>query len=297
VSSFHRAFAAVLVAGSVVSLSAMGCVAEPLGDDEGEYGVMSDELSSSKTVGNWSKFPDGEQCLAAVQLFYPARFGAHVPYAGEGWTGGCAPHGACHIWVDRIPDPAVWERIPNDGKHLPKTYDMIVYPPHSGNPWGHIASVDHVEGKTIYVMDDNYVGHEQKASKPHTVSSTPYGWYHLKKLGPSGGSTGGSSGGSCVAGGYYCGGDKVSGDPSTLYRCNADGSATKVESCSRGCAVRPGEDDACRTCVVGGFYCGGDKLSGNKNTLYRCNAEGRGDVVKVCSKGCAVHAGSDDSCK
>jgi hypothetical protein len=154
-----------------------------------------------------------------------------------------------------------------------------------------------VEGKTIYVMDDNYVGHEQKAPKPHTVSSTPYGWYHLKKLGPAGPSTGGTSGGGCVAGGYYCGGDKVKGDEDTLYRCNADGSATKVESCARGCAVRPGEDDACRTCVVGGLYCGGDKLSGNKNTLYRCNAEGRGDVVKVCSKGCSVNPGSDDSCK
>jgi hypothetical protein len=305
VSTLHRAFAAVVLAASAASLTALGCVAEPIGEDEGNYGVMSDELSSSKTVGNWSKFPDGEQCLAAIQMFYPARFGTSVPLAGDKWTGSCAPHGACHIWLDRIPDPDKWERIPNDGKHLPTTYDMIVYPPHGTNPWGHIASVDHVEGKTIYVMDDNYVAHEKKASAPHTVSVAPYGWYHLKKLGAagpstggtSGGSSGGTSGGSCVAGGFYCGGDKVSGDKNTLYHCNADGTATKVEACSRGCAVRPGQDDACRTCVVGGLYCGGDKLSGDKNTLYRCNEEGFGDVVKHCANGCAVHSGTDDSCK
>jgi hypothetical protein len=304
VSTFRHAFAAVLLAGSVASLAAVGCVAAPVDEDEGNYGVMGQELTSSKTVGNWSKFPDGEQCLAAVQGFYPARFGVSVPVAGPGWKGDCGPHGACHIWLDKIPSSSEWERIPNDGNHVPTTYDMIVYPPSGSNIWGHIASVDHVEGKTIYVMDDNYVAHEKKASKPHTVSSKPYGWYHLKKLGSSGGSTsGGTSGGgtssstSCVAGGFYCGGDKVKGASDTLYECHSGGSVTKVEACARGCAVRAGRDDACRTCVVGGSYCGGDKITGDTHTLYRCNEEGLGDVIEHCSKGCAVNAGTDDSCK
>jgi hypothetical protein len=298
-STLHQAFAALLVTGLASTLVGVGCAA-PIEDDEEIAAVMSQELTSSKTVGNWSKFPDGEQCLAAIQMFYPARFGVSVPIAGPGATGACASHGACHIWLDKIPDSDDWERIPNDGNHLPTTYDMIVYPPHGSNPWGHIAAVDHVEGKTIFVIDDNYVGYEQKASKPHTVSTKPYGWYHLKKLGKSGGSSGGggaSNGGGCVPGGMYCGGDKVSGKADTLYRCEGDGSATKVESCSRGCAVRTGRDDACRTCVVGGHYCGGDMLSGDAHTLYTCNEEGLGDVVKHCSKGCAVHAGTDDSCK
>jgi hypothetical protein len=297
-SQLRRAFAALTVVVSAASLAAFGCVA-PIEEDEGEYGVMNQELTSSKTVGNWSKLPDGEQCLAAMQMFYPAKFGVHLPLAGTHWTGNCAPHGACHIWLDEIPSSSEWERIPNDGKHLPTTYDLIIYPPSGSNVWGHAASVDHVEGKTIYVMDDNYVAHETKSSHPHTVSTKAYGWYHLKKLGPAGGgSSGGStSGGSCVAGGLYCGGDKVSGNSDTLYRCNADGSATKVEACSRGCAVRTGRDDACRTCVVGGLYCGGDKISGDHNTLYRCNEEGLGDVVKHCANGCAVHTGSDDACK
>jgi hypothetical protein len=290
-----RTFATIVLATAAIPILAAGCAVGTMddGSDAESYGSMESEMTSSKTVGNWSKFPNGQQCLAAVQMFYPAKFGVHLPYAGTHWTGSCAPHGACHIWYDQIPSSTEWERIPNDGKHLPTTYDVIVYPPHGSNPWGHIASVDHVEGKTIYVIDDNYVGHLQKASKPHTVSTKALGWYHLKKLGKSPS----SNGGSCVPGGYYCGGDKVSGNSNTLYRCNSNGTATAVESCSRGCAVRPGRDDACRRCVVGGYYCGGDKLPGDPDTLYRCNQEGLGDVEEHCSKGCVVHSGSDDSCK
>jgi hypothetical protein len=49
----------------------------------------------------------------------------------------------------------------------------------------------------------------------------------------------------CVAGGAYCGGDKVKGDASTLYRCNADGTTTVIEACANGCAVKSGAEDAC----------------------------------------------------
>jgi hypothetical protein len=52
--------------------------------------------------------------------------------------------------------------------------------------------------------------------------------------------------GGCVAGGLYCGGDKVSGSKSNLYRCVAGATSTQVEVCARGCEVRPpGEDDRC----------------------------------------------------
>ncbi len=50
----------------------------------------------------------------------------------------------------------------------------------------------------------------------------------------------------CVTGGYYCGGDKLHGDSSTLYECKADGTGAVVRHCSNGCRVRSGEDDACR---------------------------------------------------
>ncbi len=152
-----------------------------------------------------------------------------------------------------------------------------------------------MEGKTIYVMDDNYVGHHLKASHPHTVATTAYGWYHLKKLGaephPSPAPTS-----ECVDGGLYCGGDKVEGNASTLYRCE-DGEGTKVRACAHGCAVRSGKDDACR-CVPDSDYCGGDVVSGDADTLYRCGSDGVSTtVVKHCAHGCAVHSGTDDACK
>jgi hypothetical protein len=53
-------------------------------------------------------------------------------------------------------------------------------------------------------------------------------------------------GGTCVDTGLYCGGDKVDGDPSSLYRCMS-GSGTLVMECANGCVIgSPGHDDACR---------------------------------------------------
>ncbi len=49
----------------------------------------------------------------------------------------------------------------------------------------------------------------------------------------------------CLAGGVYCGGDHIEGDPSTLYKCNADGSGTLFEHCTKGCVVTAGKDDSC----------------------------------------------------
>jgi murein DD-endopeptidase MepM/ murein hydrolase activator NlpD len=51
------------------------------------------------------------------------------------------------------------------------------------------------------------------------------------------------------------------------------------------------------SCVRGGFYCGGDKMTGNARTLYRCNGPGTPTLIKVCKAGCSVNPGRDDSCK
>ncbi|MGZ3439865.1 MAG: hypothetical protein ACXVDD_10120, partial [Polyangia bacterium] len=65
------------------------------------------------------------------------------------------------------------------------------------------------------------------------------------KFGQSaGGTTNGGS--SCFVGGLYCGGDKVSGSSSTLYRCTGSGAPAVVAHCSRGCSVNSGRDDSCR---------------------------------------------------
>jgi hypothetical protein len=104
----------------------------------------------------------------------------------------------------------------------------------------------------------------------------------------------------CVAGGFYCGGDKLVGDPDTLYQCNAGGVPLARGRCAHGCAVRPGDDDTCRggddVCVENGLYCGGDKLDGDPQTLYRC-AGGVGVDGVTCDDGCVVRPGMNDACR
>jgi hypothetical protein len=53
-------------------------------------------------------------------------------------------------------------------------------------------------------------------------------------------------GGPCAAGGTYCGGDQLAGDPASLYQC-MNGTGTFVMKCVNGCAVNPAPNkDACR---------------------------------------------------
>lgn len=49
----------------------------------------------------------------------------------------------------------------------------------------------------------------------------------------------------CVAGSRYCGGDKVAGDPDTLYECNGGGVPHAIQVCPHGCTVNIGADDTC----------------------------------------------------
>jgi hypothetical protein len=104
----------------------------------------------------------------------------------------------------------------------------------------------------------------------------------------------------CVAGSFYCGGDKIAGDPDTLYQCNGGGVPLARGRCTGGCVIRPGDDDTCRgdggTCVDGGLYCGGDKVDGDPQTLYRCSGGVGVDGVE-CTDGCVVApSGTDDGC-
>jgi hypothetical protein len=55
-----------------------------------------------------------------------------------------------------------------------------------------------------------------------------------------------AAGGTCFETGEYCGGDKVVGDPSTLYRC-VSMVGVVLRECVNGCIVHPeGDDDYCR---------------------------------------------------
>lgn len=50
----------------------------------------------------------------------------------------------------------------------------------------------------------------------------------------------------CTVGGHYCGGDKLAGDPMTLYTCNGGGVPVAVMRCKTGCTINVGSDDACQ---------------------------------------------------
>jgi len=49
--------------------------------------------------------------------------------------------------------------------------------------------------------------------------------------------------------------------------------------------------------VVTGRYCGGDKVNGDPNVLYRCNEGQTISVVQRCANGCQINKNDDDSCK
>jgi hypothetical protein len=49
-------------------------------------------------------------------------------------------------------------------------------------------------------------------------------------------------------------------------------------------------------CVAGSNYCGGDKLAGDPDVLYVCNAGGVPIAQERCANGCTINPGDDDSC-
>jgi hypothetical protein len=104
----------------------------------------------------------------------------------------------------------------------------------------------------------------------------------------------------CVAGGFYCGGDKLAGDPETLYQCNGGGVPLARGRCVFGCIIRPADDDVCRggggVCVEGSDYCGGDKVDGDPQKLYTCTG-GVGTNPRECPNGCVIEPGDDDRCR
>ena len=55
-----------------------------------------------------------------------------------------------------------------------------------------------------------------------------------------------NGGSSCFVGGLYCGGDKISGSSSSLYRCTGTGAPTLVKKCANGCRINAGNDDSCK---------------------------------------------------
>jgi hypothetical protein len=69
---------------------------------------------------------------------------------------------------------------------------------------------------------------------------------------------------------------------------------TQLEAAEHGTLtihLAPPED-----CVAGSNYCGGDKLAGDPDVLYVCNAGGVPIAQERCPNGCTINPGDDDAC-
>lgn len=91
--------------------------------------------------------------------------------------------------------------------------------------------------KTLAVTRAKYCGFAGCDGKAGTTTNTP--------APAAAGTTVVTGSGNCVVGSNYCGGDKVTGDSSTLYRCTGGATGTVVQKCANGCRVNTGDDDAC----------------------------------------------------
>jgi hypothetical protein len=185
--SFDRAARGVLLFAFAAGLASACATEERSTPLDGPLGEIAQAVV---TVGDWNGYGDG-QCVIGAQIFYKGRFGVTLKATGyqPGDIGACANLGACMYWVSDIvrPDPALWNRY-DFGSTMPQTYDLVIYPPTAGNAYGHIASVDHMEGGDannhgqLYVMDSNAIAYEKKSPYIHTNKTRPYGFYRLKSL-------------------------------------------------------------------------------------------------------------------
>ena len=213
----------------------------------------------------------------------PASVGTHCPEPGATYSAatdfvsGSSPCARVHAL--RMEGFAAWYRAP-------PSFTLHIHAVYAGTPSLKSSLQSQLSS---FAAGRNGLANNEVETRCPITQAEKNAVAALRNGGPSDG---------CSPGGLYCGGDKVSGSPGNLYRCGADArSASLVRACAHGCSVNPGDDDSCR-CSPGGAYCGGDQVTGNSSTLYRCGSNGVStSVIARCSAGCAVHADRDDSCR
>jgi hypothetical protein len=175
----------------VAMFGSLACSVDDGGPFPGGDPEATDEVAQAVTTkGDWSAYGNG-QCVAGAYTFYSKRYGVSLTPTGVQTSsiGACKYLGACMIWMSSKVRPASskWNRYAW-GSVMPQTYDMVIYPPTSSNGYGHVASVDHMEGgdknayQKLYIMDSNFISHEKKSPYIHTFNLKPYGFYRLKSL-------------------------------------------------------------------------------------------------------------------
>jgi hypothetical protein len=157
---------------------------------------------------SWANFPSAPQCVGGVIGFVANQWGiAFPPTGGHPTNGNCWATGACMYWVDQLPMPSGHWNAHSWGSVAAQTYDIAVFPPIAGDPYGHVAVIDHVVGNTLWLMDDNWDGLNEKACAweghsgwVHSATWQPYGFFRLKSLEPCGCKAGDTQTEDCACG-------------------------------------------------------------------------------------------------
>jgi surface antigen len=165
--------------------------------------------------------------------------------------------------------------------------DLVVF---DTGTYGHVAVIKSISGSTLNVMEQNS---SPTGLNSYSTTSSIACYLHADK----------NSGGSyCNNAGWYCGNDGLNDDPNTNFYCSSSGGDVSDSSkCGTTCVTMPsGQNDACTSngsCDgLHGYYCGDDKINGDKSTLYLC-LNGAPSGAQYCSSGChTASSGYDDYC-
>jgi surface antigen len=292
--------------GATSSALGMPPCGTPLGEVDGVYaysnGADTDGYLSCGGVSAVGAYL--YQCVELAQRYMNVRFGIAPLWPVQYASQMCAsqPAGVRTHWV-------------GDG-YTPKRGDLAVW---RHTTAGHVAVVRRVLADGVEILEENS---SLGQNGIRTIAGSPAQGYGTAAApiacfveaiantgsassgsGANGASSASAATGACPQGdGLYCGGNGVSGDGSTLYRCTTGAGLSVVQACSAGCEPMPdGQDDRCRTsaaCPFGaGLYCGGNGVSGDTSTLFRCGS-GRIVVETKCAAGCRrMTNGANDACR
>ncbi len=188
----------LLAIAAIVAMAVTSCGSST---DTPNVGTSSEPLSfkSAPSEFDWTRFPDGMQCIGAVSRYFNTVHGAAIGNMPNTDDGACCGFGACHAWLDDTPDSTKFNRHPW-GTTTPQAEDIVIFPPQSGDCYGHAAVVDHVDSAgNLFIMDNNWNLDSRKANctfldktcgHVHTAWYggkvwTPYGLYRLKSKEPA----------------------------------------------------------------------------------------------------------------
>lgn len=214
--------------------------------------------------------------------------GKPLPSTPAQGVGGTGAYGAYYARVAKRFDPN--RNYPAGtliGRYYRDTYDQ-----------GHVAVVLG-NGRVLQSFANFRGGAYPGVNTTYTVAQSHAGYFYEYAVLPEDWLGGQPS--ECRFGdGMYCGGNGVSGEGKTLYRCQG-GKATAVRACTNACVREaPGVDDYCATtptCAYGdGLYCGDDGVGAKAGSLYRCKG-GRVTFEEDCPGKCVHEAANvDDHC-